>query len=83
MSPEMQYQIAYAEIHGYCLASNVDSVQDLEEVLWPQLLGSIYVPLDVFRDAARDVLHQLQEKCQVLENDHCAVLLARARSGSD
>jgi hypothetical protein len=82
MNPVIEYKIAYAAIHGYCVATEVVSVQDLVEVLWPQLPGSVYVPLDVFRDAARDVLHEYQGKGQVLENDECALLLARARSGS-
>jgi hypothetical protein len=78
----IEYEIARAAIRDYCVATQVVSVRDLEEVLWPQLPDSIYVPLDVFRSAARGVLQELQENFEVLDNDEAGLLLARARSSS-
>lgn len=84
MSPAIQYMIARAAIQGYCAATEVDSVLDLEVALWPQEIGSIYVPLDIFRTAARDVLHEMNEResREVLTNEECAALLALARKSS-
>jgi hypothetical protein len=60
----------------------VDSVQELEEALWPQMQGLVEVSLEVFRVAALDVLQESQKKFLVLDNEECALLLEQARSRS-
>jgi hypothetical protein len=80
----VEYMIAYAATHGYCTASRGASLQELVEKLWPQMRDPIYVTLDIFKTAARDVLLELKdrEKSQVLGNDECAALLCKARYAS-
>src|SRR5689334_4649913 len=77
---DIEYLIAYAASHGYCAATVVPSLRELEKELWPQMQGPLYVRREVFRSAARDVLQELNEseKCRVLDNEECASLLALA-----
>jgi hypothetical protein len=84
MQRDCEYRTAYAACRIYCKTNQVDSVQDLEEEVWPLLQGRIYVPLDVFRLAALAVLFDLDEskRSQVLTNEEAAALLASARSVS-
>ncbi len=77
-----EYWIAYTANRIYCAATKVYSLRELEQELWPLMQGPIYVPLEVFRIAARSVLLEMSErkKSQVLDNVECAALLSQARS---